>query len=342
MKLLPTILLLAVAIMAGFSQSDRERSLREFTHRAESGDPEAMYRMSMLLEKGFDSLPADSVRAMDYLRRAAAADYPQAANYLGYLYQIGMNVPENPDSAAYWIVRAEKAGSTLAAHNLAFMLLRGPSADVSRIMTLLGCRAEKSDSVAIEYLLRAAGAGQPQSLTLLADLYAEGEKLTPDTTKAIDLYEKAILKKFPDAQYRLRDLMQSEWSLYDSATSLREAVRYWNMGAPAIAVDFLRQIGPESAETAHAYALLGYAYSRGYGVPYDHDLANQYFARAALLGNPSAQFVLAETLEIFPDALVGFMTALPDSFTPESLRRSATKAGITNPAQALQRLLAPE
>lgn len=339
MKLLPIWLIMLMVGLTAYSQSDRLRSLREFTERAESGDPEAMYRMSALLERGFDTIPADTMRSVEFLRRSARAGHPQAANYLGYLYQIGKYVPENPDSAAYWIVRAEKAGSAMAAHNLAFMLLRGPSADVSRILTQLETDPAKSDSLALSYLNKGAHAGLPQSLTLLGDLYAEGNIIAADTARAAELYEEAIGKKFTDAEMRLRDLMHSRWSLYDSRTALQQAVKYWNVGAPAIAVDLLRAIGPEEPETAQAYALLGYAYSRGYGVPYDHELANQYFARAALMGNPSAKFILAETLEIFPDALSGFMKEVPETLTPEALRTAASKAGITTPRQALEELL---
>ena len=109
-------------------------------------------------------------------------------------------------------------------------------------------------------------------------------------------------------------------------------------------MEFLRNIGPAAPETARAYALLGHAYSRGLGVGYDHAKANEYFARAAQLGDPSAQFILAETLEIFPDAL---RTLLPDldaddaTMTPESLRAAAARAGVTDAAAATRRLLAP-
>lgn len=338
MKSLPLFLLMAAALLAGVAlramTPEARASFESFERKAEGGDPEAMYRLSALLEKGYDSIAPDTLRSLSLLRRSAAAGYAPAQNYLGYLYGEGRMVKADADSSRFWIMRAADAGDPKAAHNAAYMLLH-PEGDG---------RDAAADSLAVGYLRRAADAGLPQSQTLLADLYAEGRVLRADTARAVALYEKAIAHGFADAQLRLLNMMGPQWRRYDSAASLREALRYLNMGAPVIAVEFLRNIGPAAPETARAYALLGHAYSRGLGVGYDHAKANEYFARAAQLGDPSAQFILAETLEIFPDAL---RTPLPDldlddaTMTPESLRAAAARGGVTDAAAATRRLLAP-
>lgn len=340
MKSLPLFLLMAAALLAGVAlramTPEARASFEAFERKAEGGDPEAMYRLSALLEKGYDSIAPDTLRSLSLLRRSASAGYAPAQNYLGYLYGEGRMVKADADSSRFWIMRAADAGDPKAAHNAAYMLLH-PGGDG---------RDAAADSLAVGYLRRAADAGLPQSQTLLADLYAEGRVLRADTASAVALYEKAIAHGFADAQLRLLNMMGPRWRRYDSAASLGEALRYLNMGAPVIAVEFLRNIGPAEPETARAYALLGHAYSRGLGVGYDHAKANEYFARAAQLGDPSAQFILAETLEIFPDAL---RTLLPDldldaddaTMTPESLRAAAARAGVTAAATATRRLLAP-
>ena len=86
--------------------------------------------------------------------------------------------------------------------------------------------------------------------------------------------------------------------------------------------------------------MLGHAYARGRGVPYDHRLANEYFARAAILGNPAAMFILAETLEIFPDALDDLLPDLPDTFSPDELRRVAARARIRTAEDASRAIIA--
>lgn len=330
------LLAVGMAVLSVSSMTpEARRSFEAFGRRVGAGDPEAMYRMSVLLERGYDSIAPDTVRSLSLLRRAADAGYAPAQNYLGYLYGEGRMVCADADSARMWIRRAADGGDPKAAHNFAYMLLYpdGPARDAV------------ADTVAVSYLRRAADAGLPQSQTLLADLYAGGRLLPADTAMARSLYESAISRGFADAELRLLNMMGPEWTRYDSPASLREAIRYWNMGAPVIAVEFLRNIGPAEPETARAYAMLGHAYSRGRGVPYDHRKANEYFARSALLGDPSAQYILAETLEIFPDVL---RTLLPDlseadaaSLTPDALRESAAVAGVTDAGTAACRLTDP-
>lgn len=336
MRRLPLFLLMAAALVAGVAlramTPEARASFEAFERKAEGGDPEAMYRLSALLERGYDSITPDTLRSLSLLRRSAAAGYAPAQNYLGYLYGEGRMVKADADSSRFWIMRAADAGDPKAAHNAAYMLLH-PGGDG---------RVASADSLALGYLRRAADAGLPQSQTLLADLYAEGRVLRADTARAVALYEKAIAHGFADAQLRLLNMMGPRWRRYGSAASLGEALRYLNMGAPVIAVELLRNIGPAEPETARAYALLGHAYSRGLGVGYDHAKANEYFARAAQLGDPSAQFILAETLEIFPDALRTLLPDLDDdAMTPESLRAAAARAGVTDAATATRRLLAP-
>lgn len=334
-----TLLALLSVIAIQAMTPEARRSFEAFESKAENGDPEAQYRLSMLLERGFDTIPADTARSVSLLKRSATAGYAPARNYLGFLYHTGYPgksdrfLRVDPDSAIYWLSLAADAGDAKAAHNIAYLIL-SPSGEQPE-------RDVRKDSIALSYLRRAADAGLPQSMTLLADLYAEGRVLPCDTARAVSLYEKAISRGFPDAEVRLLNMMGPVWSKSDSRTSLGEALRYWNMGAPAIAVEFLSLIGPSDPEAARAYALLGHAYARGRGVPYDHRLANEYFARAAILGNPAAMFILAETLEIFPDALSGFFADLPEILTPVELRESAAREGITDPEAATRAILSP-
>lgn len=316
MPRLPLIVILLMLCAAVRSMTpEAKRSFEAFEQRAESGDPEAMYRLSAILEKGFDTIAPDTARSLHLLHRAAEAGYAHAQNYLGFLFQEGNLLTADTDSATYWIRRAADAGDPRAAHNLAFMLLH---------------QEQPQDSTAISYLTKAADAGLPQAITLLADLYAEGRGVAPDTLHATELYNRAIDAGFGDAELRLLNLRGPEWSRLAASQALPLAIDYYRRGAYIIAVELLRTIGPDESETARAYAMLGNAYSQGRGVQYDHARSLEYFKEAARLGNPSAQYILSETLEIFPDIF--------PEMDAESLRLEAAKAGIHDGATALRRL----
>ena len=83
------------------------------------------------------------------------------------------------------------------------------------------------------------------------------------------------------------------------------------------------------------------------GVKYSHDKSLEYFARAALAGNPSAMFILAETLEVFPDALQDFTVAFLNREAvidrlsdPARLRAEAARSGIRTSTDAHRALFA--
>lgn len=235
---LSLIIILLATLICTAMPPDAWRSFKAFEHRAEAGDPEARFRLSAILEKGYDSIPADSARALRLVMQAAADLYPPALNYLGYLY--GRGYVTN--------------GDTLLQIN--------------------------RDSM-IHYINKAARLNDPKAIANLAYL------LLQDTIRCVD----------DPGQHQIQ---------------------------------------------AKAYAMLGHAYAHGIGVPYDHGEANRCFARAAILGDPAAAFIIAETLEIFPDALASLMS--PDEFSllPDkvTLRKRAEEAGITNSDQA-QKYLFP-
>lgn len=253
-----------MASAAGLAMSPQERkSFSDFERRVESGEPEALYRMSAILEHGYDSIPADTLRSLRFLRMAAMKGYAPAQNYLGYLFQEGKMLEASPDSAFYWISRA-------------------------------------------------ADLGHPGAITNLVYYRTEDGRVIFDEVAALDRLAPS------------------------DADALKNGVDFYRRGAWPIAVELLRRVSPESPQAPHAYALLGEAYSRGRGVAYDYTRALSYYARAAALGNPSAKFVIAETLEFFPDALVGIVDEIPD---PNELRNDALSHGIFSAEQAAERLL---
>lgn len=340
------LMLLAVMVATMFAATpEGRRAFRQFERRAENGDAEAQYRLATVLETGWDSVPADSVRALELMRRSAQAGFPPAMNYLGYLYGKGYKVgdreliPIDRDSSVMWLRRSADAGDPRAVSNLAYLLLNDTVTALSSSSEAhprtqaqnnadipLKSRANNdtyihshtranNDSIAFVYLQKGASAQIPTAFSMLGDMYRDGRWVKRDTLKAAANYEAALERGLGDAEARLIALMGHRWQRLPQDSAFNLGLRYYAGYAPGAGVLLLERAA-EIPDTigigAHAMALLGDAYSRGVGVKYSHDKSLEYFARAALAGNPSAMYILAETLEVFPDALQDFSVDLQD------------------------------
>lgn len=359
------LILLAVMVATMFAATpEGRRAFRQFEQRAENGDAEAQYRLATVLETGWDSVPADSVRALELMRRSAQAGFPPAMNYLGYLYGKGYKVgnreliPIDRDSSVMWLRRSADAGDPRAVSNLAYLLLND---------TVSGRTPEErlaADSTAYAYLVKGANAQIPTAFSMLGDMYRDGRWVKRDTLKGAANYEAALERGLGDAEARLIALMGHRWQRLPQDSAFNLGLRYYTGYAPGAGVLLLERAA-EIPDTigigARAMALLGDAYSRGVGVKYSHDKSLAYFARAALAGNPSAMYILAETLEVFPDALQDFPSdlcnhpaalqnlpaAFPDRETaidrlrdPVRLRAEAARCGIRTSTDAHRALFA--
>lgn len=361
------LILLAVMVASMFAATpEGRRAFRQFERRAENGDAEAQYRLATVLETGWDSVPADSVRALELMRRSAQAGFPPAMNYLGYLYGKGYKVgtrelvPVDRDSSVMWLRRSADAGDPRAVSNLAYLLLNDTVFALSseahpctqaqnNADTPFKSRAY-NDSIAFVYLQKGASAQIPTAFSMLGDMYRDGRWVKRDTLKAAANYEAALERGLGDAEARLIALMGHRWQRLPQDSAFNLGLRYYAGYAPGAGVLLLERAA-EIPDTigigARAMALLGDAYSRGVGVKYNHDKSLEYFARAALAGNPSAMFILAETLEVFPDALLDLPAAFTDREAvidrlrdPAWLLAEADRCGIHTSTDAHRALFA--
>ena len=349
LMLLAVMVATMVATMFAATPEGR-RAFRQFEQRAENGDAEAQYRLATILETGWDSVPADSVRALDLMQRSARNGFPPAMNYLGYLYGKGYKVgdrkliPVDRDSSVMWLRRSADAGDPRAVSNLAYLLLNDST------IGLTPAERVHNDSIAYVYLQKGATAQIPTAFSMLGDMYRDGRWVKRDTLKAAANYEAALERGLGDAEARLIALMGHRWQRLPQDSAFNLGLRYYTGYAPGAGV-LLLESAAEIPDTigicARAMALLGDAYSRGVGVKYSHDKSLEYFARAALAGNPSAMYILAETLEVFPDALQDFPAAFPDREAvidrlsdPARLRAEAARCGIRTSTDAHRALFA--
>lgn len=311
------IFLLLASTVASEEVTRRRLAVRELVRKANSGDPKSLYDLASLHDKGFDSVQIDSARSTALYRMSAAKGYARAENYLGFRYFKGEYVEKNIDSALFWITKAAADGDISAANNLGYLLI-------------------ESDIVPHDYkegaywLKKAADAGLPQAESQLADLYRKGLGVDADTALAVTLYNSAINKGLRDAELKLMSMMGNKWEKISADSAVALGRYYYSHKAPMAAVILFENAARD--DNPDALGLLGDAYSKGKGVDYNHDLSIDFYLRAAKLGNPSAQFIIAELLDVFPDAL-------PDSVPPAAYwYERAASAGITD-AETASRLL---
>lgn len=276
-----------------------------------------------------DSINSEEQTRKDSFRASLISDAEkgdtEAMNYLGYLLLNGEEGFERDiASGLSWITKAATAGDVKAASNLGWLLTRG---DI----------VEKNIEAGVKWLEKAAGDGLPVAQSLLGDLYLQGEGVPADSLIAADLYKTAFEHGLYDAGYKLYALMAPEYEYLTPEEKVKTGKYYYLRGAPSEGVKLFYMAADEG--NPEAMALLGDAYSRALGVPYDHALSLKYFVQAASAGNPSAQFVLAELLDIFPDSLKGNEEWANISDNPFFWYEEAAKAGVTDAATATSLLL---
>lgn len=123
---------------------------------ADAGDPEAMFELARLYEKGI-GLDQDISRALELFHAAADEDFPDAINDLGFLhFQGGLEVPRDQRKAIEYFERAANLRHPEAMFNFAALIDDG---------LVEGKTAED----AAEYLYRALRSGNEQVLDLLVE-----------------------------------------------------------------------------------------------------------------------------------------------------------------------------
>lgn len=313
-------------------------ALRELSAKAEAGDPEALYRLSTVYERGFDTIAPDTIRALSLLRRSAEAGWAAAQNLYGFRLYNGTGMPRDRRQGLDWMEKAALAGDITAANNLGWLLLEGS--------------ANRHDAAdAAFWLDKAARGGMPQAMAMLGDLYREGRGVECDTVRARGLYDAAIDAGLADAQLKLLAMDGERWKEFTPAEAVGLGLHYYTRRAPYLGVILFSQAAGaapcacdsmECKAVGQAHALLGDAMTRALGADYNHDEALRHYFTAARLGNPSAQYILSELLEIFPDALQEL--GLPEAPTADEQSAAywlerARAAGISDASSAAKALV---
>lgn len=327
-KLLAFTAFFFIFLMLRASGESPRGPLEEIVEKASEGDGAALYILATLHDRGFDTIPVDSVRSTELYRLAAEKGNVEAMNYLGFRLLSGevSAIGRDADEGFQWLERAADAGDLKAASNIGWLFMEG------KYLT-------RDYAEAAYWFDKAARGGLPIARSLLGDLYRDGLGMAPDSLKADSLYREAFESGLADAGYKLADLRKNHYSGLSSRALTQEGLYYYLRSAPSEGVKLFYEAMEKG--DAKAMALLGDAYSRAIGVPYDHDLSMKYFLEAALAGDPSAEFVIGELLDIFPDALDSLEEAgleIP-SLSPTYWYEKAAESGVSDAEEATRRLL---
>ena len=147
-------------------KQDYEQAAKYFTKAANQGNPEAMYNLAWMTDRGL-GVKKDHNAALKLLQQAVEqpAQHPiiltapnpgvaEAEHLLGVRYAQGISVDKDPSIAAHWYQRSMNHGNAESAHHLALMYRDGIGVDrdVKKAEQLLQLSARRGDPNAMMHL----------------------------------------------------------------------------------------------------------------------------------------------------------------------------------------------
>ncbi len=250
----------------------------------------ALYREAMALE---GMTPPDSAAAVGLYKQSAETGFLPAMRYLGFLLYNGKGTPRDAAQGIGWLKKAAEKGDAASWENLGWIYRHGN---------------ERSDSLAFEAFTKAAVSGRPQSAFELAQMIENGIATAPDTLLAISYFEQALRGGIQEADQALAELTDWRLSTITPDSALRLSKRYFYGRAPFAATALLSKLlnsesPSEKALKAEIKTIMAQAASLGRGTDYNPHLSIGLYYEAASEGDPSAQFIISELLESYPDAI---------------------------------------
>lgn len=160
-----------MSLAPGKDRFDPEKAFRYFSDAADKGDPEAMFELAKLYEKGIGT-KQDFGKALALYRRSADRGFADALNDLGFFYYQGAEgVKRNPEKAIALFVRAADLKHPQAMYNVASLIDDGLIKD-------------RTPEDAARYLYAALRSGVRDVLTQLTD---RPEQFKLATRKALQM-----------------------------------------------------------------------------------------------------------------------------------------------------------
>ncbi len=110
--------------VAAFEAKEFRRAMQLLSPLAESGRPEAQFRLAVMFQNGLGVVPNES-QAYRWMRAAAEQGYGLAQHGLGFMYLEGECTDQDEAEAATWFRRAAEQGLVGSMTTLALMYEQG-------------------------------------------------------------------------------------------------------------------------------------------------------------------------------------------------------------------------
>ena len=112
--------------IAAFETKNFAHATKLLSPIAEEGNPDAMYRMAIMLQNGLGCL-ANEDKAFTYMKKAAENGLPLAMHALGFMYFEGECTEKNPELCIKWFEKAAEVGMMGSATTLGMIFEEGKS-----------------------------------------------------------------------------------------------------------------------------------------------------------------------------------------------------------------------
>ena len=279
---------------------DQDKAVECFRTLAESEVPAGIFMMGLYYEGAelsAPSVPADSVKALQYMQKASELDYNEAKCYLADYYRVGQFVPQDKTKAFNLYENAYESGSANGAYYVGRSYLEG-------------CGVEIDSSRAIPYLKEASAKGIHNAAYRIAEFYNYGlGGLPADGDSALAYYLTAHQNGNGAASFVIGQALINEGSYTDAFEFFHTGAQRGDVNAGiALAACLQNGIGIEEADSkaayklyeniantshdARAYGALGLACLQGNGCPEDDNLGKAYLDTAVSLGHEASLFYL--------------------------------------------------
>ncbi len=239
-------------------------SERELLVLAYDGDKDAAYRLGVMYDYGLDDIEQSFSKAIGWYEAADAANHPNAACALGYLYLNGCGVSVNLDVAEQYFNRA-----------VAFDDMEG-YVGLGRVLL---ARGDGYGEEALSYFNKANRAGVVDGIYFVGYLAEKGIGIdAPNYDRAIALYNRVI------DRYDKPEVFQAAYDTYayDNA-NVRLGIMYMQGLGVERDLSVSRAYFKTAADNGYAMAqyYLGVIYESGLGVNKNYDTAFEWLELSA-------------------------------------------------------------
>jgi len=182
-------------IRLNLHQKDRKvigaSEMNLFVQIASSGDTTVAAAIGKRYLLGIEGFRQDYKKARHYLRMAADRNHPGALALLGYMYCLGLGIPQNLDMAYSYFVSASAQNDALGHNGLGFIYFRGTG------------NQGKNLKLAFKHFNESAHGGSSDGMFNLASMYLTGTGVEQSFQRAVLYFTQALDRGHTPAAYSL-------------------------------------------------------------------------------------------------------------------------------------------